>query len=396
MRFDLHLRGAVRAQVSALAGRMAEWDHRTDLQDTDRRQILESIHSFSHTTSAVDLVVAGVDGSGDFPALSYADSFVYLSTAAAVVYRSDPSSGLREPKILEPLVEFTWLPEDEQQRGANLIVSFERMAGRTVPEVVEGSDYLALKAGRGGSTKGAVSGLILPHASDAGNLAIQLRSVAELSAALRALPHIAPGGLLLMDGTLSLPFVSRSANSLFHEHLKRLLCVEARGAGIGTLWVSKSAGLSGEGILEELAREKLGVDRRPDHWFIRLSPGEDFPLLAGKRVPPAGAVSYLVRTHTNVPILRVDMDEYWWRERVQGASPAETLKAERRLLGQLDFVGHDQRSYGYPYPIKAAHDRSSLTKVERLALRKQLIDAAVLSGMRRTLFRDASTLTGHR
>jgi len=374
---------------------MAEWDHRSDLEAGDRQRILERIESFPHTTSVADLVVAGVDGSGDFPALSYADSFVYLSTAAAAVYHSDTSSGLREPEGIEPLVEFTWLPEDERQRSANLLASFERMAGRAVEDVVGSSDYLALKGSRASSAKGAVAGLILPHAADAGNLAIQLRSVAELSAGLRALSAVPTRGLLLMDGTLSLPFVSRAVNSLFHEHLKRLLCVEARKAGIGAIWVSKSAGLSGESVLEELVREKLGADGRLEHWFIRLSPGVDFPLLAGKRVPPAGAVSYLVRTHTRVPILRFDVDEIWWRERILQASPAETLIEEQRLLGQLDFVGHDQRSYGYPYPIKAAHDRASLTKAERLALRKQLIDAAVLSGMRRSLFRDASLLTGH-
>ncbi len=374
---------------------MAEWDHRSDLGETDRQKILNAIQSFPHTTSTTGLVVAGVDGSGDFPALSYADSFVYFSTAAAVVYHSDASSGLREPEALEPLVEFTWLPEDEKQRSVNLLASFERMVGHAVDEVVEGSDYAALKSGRGRSVKSAVDGLILPHAADAGNLAIQLRSVAELSAALRTLPSVSSGGIILMDGTLSLPFVSRAANSLFHEHLKRLLCVEARRAGIGALWVSKSAGLSGEGVLEGLARKKLGGHTRPDHWFVRISPGEGFPLLTGNRVPPAGAVSYLVRTHTSVPILRVDVDEFWWRERIQGASSDETLEAERLLIGKLDFVGHDQRSYGYPYPIKAAHDRSSLTKAERLVLRKQLIDAAVLSGMRRSLFREASQRTGH-
>ena len=38
---------------------------------------------------------------------------------------------------------------------------------------------------------------------------------------------------------------------------------------------------------------------------------------------------------------------------------------------------------------------ASMTKAERVALRKQVIDAAVRAGMRRSLFRDASRATGH-
>ena len=72
-----------------------------------------------------------------------------------------------------------------------------------------------------------------------------------------------------------------------------------------------------------------------------------------------------------------------------------TQANERRLFEDLDYASHDQRCFGYPYPIKAAHDRASMTKTERVALRKQVIDAAVRAGMRRSLFRDASRATGH-
>ena len=68
---------------------------------------------------------------------------------------------------------------------------------------------------------------------------------------------------------------------------------------------------------------------------------------------------------------------------------------ETKIFEDLDYASHDQRSYGYPYPIKAAHDRASLTQAERIALRKQIIDAAVRSGMKRSLFRDVSKSTGH-
>ena len=88
------------------------------------------------------------------------------------------------------------------------------------------------------------------------------------------------------------------------------------------------------------------------------------------------------------------MIEYW-KQRIRGATEDETRANERRVFENLDYASHDQRCYGYPYPVKAAHDRASLTRPERVALRKQIVDAAVRAGMKRSLFRDAAIATGH-
>lgn len=381
-----------------LAGEMAGWEYKGELNDGERDHIRQAIQGYPHRTSCPDLHVAGVDGSGDYPSLTYSDSFVYLSTAAAVQYDSDDVVGLKERSFLEPLVEFTWLPEAEERRRSNLLGSFERLAGLPLEQVIERSDYGNLKleaCGWGASTAAILKDLIVPHAADSGNLSIQLRSSAELGAGLRALDALPRGGLLLLDGTLSLPFVARKKSSLFHEHLKRLLCVTARESGVAVVWISKSAGLAGEDALEALAREKLGLTGPAEHWFVRLEADSRFPLLDTKRVPPRGAVSYLLRTHRTVPLLRVDVDRAWWESAMRGGGESETIVAERRFFGLLDYAGHDQRSFGYPYPIKAAHDRASLMGAERLALKKQIIDAAVAAGMKRAMFRDASLQTGH-
>jgi hypothetical protein len=88
----------------------------------------------------------------------------------------------------------------------------------------------------------------------------------------------------------------------------------------------------------------------------------------------------------------------WKSARDRAADRAELFASEapRRFFGALDYSAHDQRCYGYPYPIKAAHDRGSLTEQERTVLRQQLVEAAVHAGMRRSSFRDPSQLTGHR
>ena len=401
MRFDLHLRRDVTTQLDGLASQMAEWEAQPTLSDEQRERIRQSITPFAHTTKHENLVIAGVDGSGDYPALSYADSFVYLSTAQATTYESSPASGLRElGPTSPPLIDFVWLPETESQRAANMDAAFSRMAGAPLDDVIQRSDYLQLK-GMGQSVASAIEHLIRPHAADSGNLGIQLRSTAELAAALRQLPSLSEGAYLFVDGTFSLPFIGRSDLSLFHEHLKRLCCVEARERGVCFLALSKSHGFPGIELVEEQAKARCGDANQSvaEHWFLRIPTQErdgwKIALADDRAIPPVGAVTYLVRFHKNVPVLRVDMDHTYWADHIAGTDDEATQANERRLFEDLDYASHDQRCFGYPYPIKAAHDRASMTQAERVALRKQVIDAAVRAGMRRSLFRDASRATGH-
>jgi hypothetical protein len=118
-------------------------------------------------------------------------------------------------------------------------------------------------------------------------------------------------------------------------------------------------------------------------------------VLSGRRLPPPGAVTYLVRFFRNTPVMRLDMDIEYWKSFVHGNTEDETRTNERRIFEDLDYASHDQRCYGYPYPIKAGHDRASLTKAERVALRKMIIDAAVRQGVKRSAFRQPSIETGH-
>jgi hypothetical protein len=405
MRFDLHLRREVSQQLDGLTAQMAKWEAQPSVDDDERERIRQAITFFEHTTTREDLVLAGVDGSGDYPALNYADSFVYLSTAQATTYVSDPTCGLRESEPQSPpLVDFVWLPESEDLRRTNQDAAFARLTGRTLESVVEQSDYRELKkhiTGQDRSIAEVVEALIRPHASDSSNLAIQLRSTAELAAALKQLESLPKSAYLLVDGTFSLPFVGRVNESLFYEHIKRLCCVVARKRGVRFLAISKSHGLPGIEILESLAQEPRGSEGREmaEHWYLRIPThahdGWHMTLTGDRRIPPVGAVSYLVRFHKNVPVLRIDMDQAFWAAHIVGADDDETQANECMLFEDLDYASHDQRCFGYPYPIKAAHDRASMTKAERVALRKQVIDAAAKAGMRRSLFRDASRATGH-
>jgi hypothetical protein len=397
MRFDIHIRRSMRDRLADVCARMAAWDQQQPPSADLHRRLIEAIEPFAHTTSTDGLVIGGVDGSGDFPAVAYADSFVYASVASAALYESDAVHGLKEvDRGIQPLVEFTWLSTSDQQRTASMLESFQRLVGQPVDEIIGGSDYAELRQpGRRGAG-GLRSGLIIPPAHDAGNVGIQLRTTAELAAALRLIELVPAGALVLTDGTMSLPFVQRDRQSLYFEHLRRFCCVRARKRGVHFAALSKSHGLPSSIRLEYAAREKLGA-AEPEHWFLRVpDPSRDGWSLwpsDGPRVPPTGAISFLLRLHRTTPIMRLDLDARFWDERTDGG---RDFAATRALFGALDYAAHDQRCYGYPYPIKAAHDRGSLTDQERTVLRQQLIEAAVQAGMRRSSFRDPSQLTGHR
>lgn len=393
MRFDLHVRQSMRERLADVSSQMAAWEERTSAPEELHRRMVDAITPFSHTTRATDVVFGGVDGSGDFPIVGYADSFVYATVATATAYQADSQNGLRELDLgIPPLIEFTWLPTNETQRTASLLESFERLAGCSIDEVLDRSDYRGL-SGRGTETRAAIrEGLIVPPAHDAGNVGIQLRTTAELSGAVRLIEALPSGSIVLTDGTMSLPFVNRKRQSLFFEHLRRYCCVRARERGVLFAALSKSDGLPSGLRLEDAANDKLKA-AGAEHWYLRVPEptrdGWSFLPADGPQVPPTGATTYLVKFHRSTPVMRLDLDARFARETMASESD------ERELFEQLDYAGHDQRCFGYPYPIKAAHDRASLSKQERVALKKQVVDAAVAAGLKRSLFRDAAHATGH-
>ena len=406
MRHAQHLRCEVQERLSQLAEQMRDWQASPAITDRERSKITEALGFFRHTTTAEPFALAGVDGSGDYPSLTYADSFIYISVAQGTIYQLDSTSGLREisPQFSPP-PEFTWLPGDEAKCREEWVGAFERLACYSIQNIIERSDYRQLKAkasGKDSSVERLCHELICPHASDAGNIGIQLRTTAEMGLALKLIESEVRPRFVLVDTTFSLPLVTRKDASLFYEHVKRLCCVEARQRGIGFFALSKSHGLPAIEHLEDLAREKAGLGRGTpaEHWHMRIpskeQDGWELTQTKDRQLPPIGAVTYLIRFHRNVPVLRLDMDADFWRTTVLGADDEQTKANEARIFEHLDYASHDQRAYGYPYPLKSGHDRASLTQTERSSFRRQIIDAAVAAGMKRSVFRDASMATGHK
>ena len=118
-------------------------------------------------------------------------------------------------------------------------------------------------------------------------------------------------------------------------------------------------------LIEAYARDVLGgpADEIAEHWFFRLPVPEidawTFSPVEGRVVPPPGAITYLFRLHRNTPVMRLDIDRERWEIQLK-----DDPDAEAQMFRDLDYCGHDQRAYGYPYPIKACHDRVRLSEVE--------------------------------
>ena len=400
MRYDIHVRESARVKIAEMAKDMSRWEAKPRIGEDEEKHIRRAIRPFPHTAKVKEFRIGGVDGSGDYPSFAYADSFVYVASASGTLYRTEAVHGLREEAALnEPTLEFVWLPGEGEQAQERWLAAFAALAGLPVREVIERSDYREIKSRATRSAHSVddlLDDLILPRASDTANVGIQLRSTAELGTGLRLIMREPACRYVLMDTTFSIPLVKTKRQSLFYEHVKRLCCVEARQRGVAFLTLSKSHGLPAMDQIEAFAAEGLGLESRQvaEHWYLRLpTPGEDtwsLSLTGERQIPPLGAVSYLFRLHRNTPVLRLDMDRAFWEAKLKGNS-----KAEADLFGDIDYCSHDQRAFGYPYPIKACHDRARLTNAEREALKKQIIDAAVAAGMKRSLFRDVSAATGH-
>jgi hypothetical protein len=397
MPFDLQLRSAVREQVQNLAEKMKSREEQPQFTAAETELTRRRLGFFDHNTKHSHLRCASVGSGGDFPSISYGDSVIYATVARATTYETDTKSGLREigpPPT--PIFYFTLVADDDVTRYEALDKTFAALAGKTITEVIEESDYRELKAAqsrRASSVEVLSRSLIRPHAADSGNLGIQLRATSELGALLALLRGDTEFNYALIDGTLSLPLVGKPDVSLFYEHLKRLCCVEARKRGIALFTFSRSHGIHPLEWLEEIAQIEVGGGTKNQHWYLRLPvPGLDSwetTLTQKRRLPPPGAVTYLIRFHRTTPTMRLDMDREFWLQFVRGTSEAKTRANEKRIFEDLDYLTHDQRYYGYPYPIRAAHRRATLTKLERKALRKQIIETAVAAGLKRSLFRES-------
>ena len=350
-------------------------------------ELCTRLRTYGHCDSlASDFLVGAVDGSGDFPVFQQDDIFVYLVTSAALLYQTQTDRQHKLSRVLvegEHLKHFVVLPGNPKLLRQEYKNYINFLAGTSLQNLVVESDYLEVY-GRFGkkisSSHVRWDKLAIPHASQVASHQYQIRSLAELATVLRFL-HSKPKYVLidtsfvyfLLGNTLFLP-----------EIMKRYIKARALEQGTGLIALSKSHNVPNGDLIGRKAKE-LGFT---DHWYLRLPSkelGEELPsFLHEREIPPKLCVSYLFKFHGTTFPMRIDLDFRWWHQAI-----GENEEAEKAFFRELDYTCHDVRSYGYPYPMYAAHRRASLTKGERKSIREILVRHAMHEGLIREPFERA-------
>lgn len=400
VRYDLHLRQDLKLKVDGLVRELKDWNYETNVHEEDINKLLEYVTHFDHCKYPDrPFSIGGSDSSGGFPVVTYGDSYVYLVTATTRIYEALTEGRLKEMEVpISSLVELLWLPEDHERKVNYFKKFFERICGDTPLEVIiNKSDYLQLRKKATGKTFSAdelIDKLLFPAAHDANNVRIQVMVAYELCSIISMLNSGIKPTYVILDNTLTLPYI-RSDECLFFEVLKRYCCKVALEYDVGLFAISKSHNIPHMEKIEDA----ISIEGS-EHWYFRI-PTEDEdgfrPKFLGTRaVPPIGAITYIFKLHKTTQPMRLDMDIEFWNKNIKNED-SEIMKCkENQIFRDLDFTSHDQRCYGYPYPVKASHDIVSLTNAEKEAFRKQVIDAAVRMGLSRRNFIDASIQTGHK
>jgi hypothetical protein len=354
--------------------------------DEEVKGILDCVRAYGHTTRlAEEFVMGAVDGSGEYPLLQQDDVFMHFLSVARTCYatasdRQHKMAALSEGNEL--FVTLVNLQDDLKAIRRTYQGLVDELTGLNLKQLVEGSDYVSVfqRFGRGKLTAGGVTwpNVALARASQVATHGYLIRSLGEIGMGIRLLAQRPK--YLLLDTTLGYFLLGESI--YLPELLKRYLITRAQGTGTCVLGLSKSHNIPNGDLIGRLVKEKLGHD---GHWFLRLpSPDlgeEPWKFLSDREVPPKLGITYLFKFHGTSFPMRLDVDAGWWQNHLAGDEAAE-----RRLFEDLDFTCHDVRSYGYPYPLQAAHRRSALTKQERRAVKDIVLQNAQNEGLLRGAF----------
>lgn len=380
----------IRDQIKVLAESLKSLEDQPKLTGNDETFLNENLKFFSHTTFASNLNVAAVSSNGDYPVLRCGNNFIFHTLADCAVYTSDAVVKLKEiPKEVVTTNVVTTLTKTERP-SREIDQNFEQIADVSILETIANSDYRELKSSeskRNNNTELLFDELIRPPAADTGNISVQLKSVGLFGMVLRLIENHQPLDYVLLETTFSLPSVTLPTGSLFYEHLKRLCCLEARKRGIKLLALTKNHGIFQINEIERAAAHKQSTSENSiaEHWYLRLPIlGFDecsLSFVENRRFPPVGAVSYLIRFHRTFPTMRLDMDREFWMKNVLGKTEKETAENERKIFEDLDYLCHEQSSYGFPYPLKSSRDKTTLNNSARGRLRKLILDELIKSGV---------------
>jgi hypothetical protein len=350
--------------------------------DKELKALCSGINSYPHAkTLPSEFVMAAVDGSGEYPVLQQDDIFLHFVISAGAIYQtaSHRQHKLSSIETANPIYkQFVLLSDDMARTQQGYQDYLMAMTGLSLKDLATGSDYCEMSGRFGKPIRLADvtwKKVTMSKASQVASHAYLLRTMAELGMAIRMLKH--KPRYLLLD--TSLVYFMLGETLFLPELLKRYLITQANAQGTGIVAICKSHNIPNGDLIGRAAKDDMGFK---DHWYLRLPSdalGEPIPaFLDGREIPPKLSVSYLFKFHATTFPLRIDVDAEWWKSAIGGDE-----SRERQFFADLDFTCHEVRSFGYPYPMHAAHRSSSLTKQERKALKDILIQHAQREGLLR-------------
>jgi hypothetical protein len=345
----------------------------------EMEKLCEGIRAYPHTAVLdEDFTLSAVDGSGEFPVLQQDDIFLHFATAAGATYRTVSARQhklVSEHSVPPTSKQFVILSDNNEVLRSSYQSLLQRSLDLDLPDLVDGSDYCEVYGQFGNTLRPSQvtwRNISLSKASQVASHAYLLRSVAELGMAIRMLEQ-RPKYLLL---DTSLVYFLLGETIFLPELLKRFLITQANELSTGVVALCKSHNIPNGNFIGRHAKEKLDM---PGHWYLRLPSaalGEPTPtFLQGKEIPPKLSVSYLFKFEPTAFPMRIDLDAAWWSTHIGGDETKE-----KEFFGNLDFTCHEVRSYGYPYPMHAAHRSASLTGKERKMLRDLVLQNAQREG----------------
>ncbi len=228
-----------------------------------------------------------------------------------------------------------------------------------------------------GNFKDFSSWMVSPRANAPRGWFEQFREVLEYSIAKALLDSEIDFKYLFIDGSMNMLMdPGQKQPRLAANYLLRDINLKALQNDTCVVAVSKTTTFPFIYRLAIDLEKKLGEEKK---WYIRIptESRDNFVLNILKdrpHIPPAYGVTYLFHFSSEVPILRIDLDEKWWRKNIQSNDKKKEKDNEINLFKDIDWLARDVRYYGYFFDLAFAHNTTIVRFPERDDVAERMID----------------------
>ena len=205
----------------------------------------------------------------------------------------------------------------------------------------------------------------------------QFREILEYSLAHALIKSNTQFKYLFLDGSMNMLMSPQQIQPrLASNYLLRDVCWKALEKNTCVVAVSKTTTFPFVYRLAQDLEKSLGSEKK---WFVRIpNPSRESYILNilkdRPHIPPAYGVTYLFHFSSEVPILRIDIDEKWWKEKIRSSDKKKERENELKMFQEIDWLARDVRYYGYFFDLAFAHHSTLVKFSERDVVADQLIN----------------------